>query len=303
MRRSSRSEAAGGGGVVGLGLCVVDHLYLVERLDSPDERTRYAERRVSTGGMVATALAQAAQLGCRAELLSAVGDDEAGREARRSLRTAGVQTRRMLLCPSLATTVAVVLVERRSGRRRFLVPDRRGLERRAPDFDLTPIRRGRVLLVDGHFPGQASRAVRVASERGVPVVGDFNRPTPEVLQLLRHVDFPVVPEEFARHLTPDRVSDTLLRLRDEYGGQPVVTQGARGGLYLDGGRLRRFRSPRVRVRDTTGAGDAFHGAFAAGLAEGLSLSENLARAARCGARCCTVLGGVSALLSLQSSTR
>jgi sulfofructose kinase len=250
--------------------------------------------------MVGTALVQASMLGCATRLLSLVGDDPAGRFARRVLREAGVDTRGLILSPTLPTTVAVVLVDARSGARRFLLPDRRGLERRVPDFDLAPIQPGRVLLVDGHFPAQAARAVRRAAEQGVPVVGDFNRPSPEILRLLPRVDFPIVPEEFAEQLTPGRPRDTLLRLRDEYGGQPVITRGARGGLFLEGGRVRRFRTPRVRVCDTTGAGDAFHGAFAAGLVQGLGLRRNLERAARCGARCCTRLGGVSALLALQS---
>lgn len=286
---------------MGLGLCVVDHLYRVERLDAEEERTRYGEHVVSAGGMVATALAQAALLGCGARLLSVVGNDEYGRFARRSLRATGVDTRRLVLSDELRTTVAVVLVERRSGARRFLVPDRRGLERRAPDLDLAPIRRGTVLLVDGHFPAQAARAVAAAAQHGVPVVGDFNRPSASALRLLRQVDFPVVPEEFAERFTPGRTRDTLFRLRDEFGGQPILTQGARGGLYLEGARVRRYRTPRVRVRDTTGAGDAFHGAFAAGLAQGLPLERNLARAARCGARCCSRLGGIAALLALQPS--
>ena len=297
----SRSRGSGAGGVVGLGLCVVDHLYRVERLDAEEERTRYSERVVSAGGMVATALAQAALLGCDAHLLSVVGDDDHGRFARRSLRAAGVDTRRLVLSEELPTTLAVVLVGRRSGARRFLVPDRRGLERRAPDLDLAPIRHGTVLLVDGHFPAQAARAVSAAAQRGVPVVGDFNRPSASVLRLLRQVDYPVVPEEFAERFTPGRARDTLFRLRDEFGGQPILTQGARGGLYLEGARVRRFHTPRVRVRDTTGAGDAFHGAFAAGLAQGLPLERNLARAARCGARCCSRLGGIAALLALQPS--
>ncbi len=297
----SRSRGNAAGGVVGLGLCVVDHLYRVERLDAEEERTRYGEHVVSAGGMVATALAQAALLGCGARLLSVVGNDELGRFVRRSLREAGVDTRRLVLSKALPTTLAVVLVGRRSGARRVLVPDRRGLERRAPDLDLAPIRRGTVLLLDGHFPAQAARAVSAAAQRGVPVVGDFNRPSTSVLRLLRQVDYPVVPEEFAERFTPGRARDTLFRLRDEFGGQPILTQGARGGLYLEGARVRRFHTPRVQVRDTTGAGDAFHGAFAAGLAQGLALERNLARAARCGARCCSRLGGIAALLALQPS--
>lgn len=299
----SRAGGRSGATVVGLGLTVVDHVYRTDRLVLQQERTRYSERVVSVGGMVATALSQASLLGCGARLLSAVGDDAPGRLARRTLRKAGVDTRGLVLSNRLPTTVAVVLVDRRSGARRLLVPDRRTLERCAPDFDLSAIRPGVVLLVDGHFPEQAARALRRAAELEVPVVGDFSRPSRQVLRLLPHVDFPIVPEEFAARLSPGRPHDALRWLRDAYGGQPVLTQGSRGGLYLDGGRVRRFLAPRVRPYDTTGAGDAFHGAFAAGIAQGLSFRRNLERAARCGARCCTRLGGVSALLALQSSSR
>lgn len=284
------------GRVVGLGLCVIDHLYLVEDLDPAAERTRYTGRLVCAGGMIATALAQAAQLGAEAHVLSLVGDDPEGRQVRRRLRSFGVVTRRLLRSPHLPTTVAVVLVDRRSGARRFVVPDRRALERRAPDFDLTPIRPGGVLLIDGHFPAQAKRAVRRAREVGAAVVADFHRPSPPVLALLPFVDFAVVPRAFAEAWMPGGVREALVRLREEFGATPVVTLGAQGGLWLDGARTRRFRSPRVRVIDSTGAGDTFHGAFAAGIAQGLSLERTLARAARAGALACTALGGMGRLL-------
>ena len=50
------------------------------------------------------------------------------------------------------------------------------------------------------------------------------------------------------------------------------------------------------MRDTTGAGDAFHGAFTAGLAQGLSLEANIERAAKAGARACTRHGGMTAVM-------
>jgi sulfofructose kinase len=283
--------------VIGLGLCVIDHLYLLERDDPHAERVRYVAKLVGPGGMIATAMAQAAQLGVRARVLSVVGDDAEGRAVGRRLRSFGVDTRRLLRSKRLPTTVAVVLVDRDTGKRRFVVPDRRALERRAPALDLTPIRPGAVLLVDGHFPVQALRAVRRARAEGVPVVADFHRPSPQVLPLLPYVDYPVVPREFAELWMPGRPpADTLMRLRDEYGATPVVTLGANGGIWLDGARRRRFRAPRVRAIDSTGAGDVFHGAFAAGVAQGMPLERNLARASRAGALACTALGGMSRLL-------
>src|SRR5499426_2733407 len=82
--------------VVGLGLCVVDHLYRVDGLDLGTGRLRYRERRVANGGMTATALAQAAALGCDAHLLSVVGADPEGRWLRRALRGLGVRTERLI---------------------------------------------------------------------------------------------------------------------------------------------------------------------------------------------------------------
>jgi sugar/nucleoside kinase (ribokinase family) len=282
--------------VIGLGLCVVDQLYVLDGLELDGERTRYREHVVSAGGMATTAMAEAARLGCASQLVSVLGDDAYGREVRRQLRAAGVGTRLLLRSARVPTTVAVVFVAHRGGARRFVVADRRAVERRAPALDVRSVRRGAVLLIDGHFPDDALRAVQRAAEQGVPVVADFHRPTPAALRLLPFVDHAIVPETFAAAFTPGRGRDTLFRLRDEFGCNPVLTQGARGGLWLAGARVRRFRSPRVRVRDTTGAGDAFHGAFAAGLAQALSLPDNLARAARSGARCCTGLGGVASVV-------
>ena len=100
-----------------------------------------------------------------------------------------------------------------------------------------------------------------------------------------------------RQWSPGDPERALRRLHREFGGSPVVTLGARGGIYWHEGRVRRYRSPRVRVRDTTGAGDVFHGAFAAGLAHGLALPEIVARAARAGAIACTALGATARLAS------
>ena len=287
----------GNGKVVGLGLCVLDHLYVVEDPQLTAARTRYSERIETCGGMVATALAQAAQLGCEAHLLSLVGADADGRTLRRSLTVMGVTTRRTVLSREFATTVAVVLVARRGGARRFLVPDRRSLERGAPDFDLSPIRANSVLLVDGHFPAQALRAVRRAREVGATIVADFSRPRGAALRLLPFVNFPVLPQEFADAWAGGDARRTIRELADRFGGAPVFTQGQRGGLFLDGARIRRYPAQRVTVRDTTGAGDVFHGAFAAGLAGGRGIADAVALAARAAAQCCTALGGTGRLLA------
>ena len=283
--------------VIGLGLSVIDHLYVVDQLRLAETRLRYGERLVQSGGMIGTALAQAALLGCDAHVLSLHGEDAEGRFVRRALRAAGVKTGRILRSRAAQTTVAVVLVARRGGERRFLVPDRRALERRAPRFDLSAIDRDTLLLVDGHFPAQALRAVKRARRLGATVIADLNRPRPEFLKLLPWVDYPIVSLEFGAGWTGRDPERLLRRLRAESNGTPVVTLGARGGLYLEDGRVRSYRARRVRVVDSTGAGDAFHGAFAAGLYFGLELRPALELAAHAAALNCTALGGMGRLMT------
>jgi sulfofructose kinase len=282
--------------VVGLGLCVVDHLFLVDEAPADAPRVRYRERKVSFGGMVATALAQSAALGCPSQIVSVVGEDAEGRFAAAALRSAGVGVRRLRRSRACPTSVALVLVHAKTGERRFLVPDRRAVERRAPRFDLSPIRSGTLLLVDGHYPAQAMRAVRRARRVGAVVIGDFSDSRPAYHALLPYVDYPIVPLEFGRTWGAKSASETVYALRDLYGGRPVVTEGARGALALLDGRPRRIAAPRVAVRDTTGAGDVFHGAFAAGLYHGLDELASLRLAARAAARSCTALGGPTRLL-------
>jgi sugar/nucleoside kinase (ribokinase family) len=115
--------------------------------------------------------------------------------------------------------------------------------------------------------------------------------------MLPFVDYPILPEEFGEAWGVGGVRETLRALHARYGATPAITQGRRGVLVLHEGRVRRIRPPRVRVRDTTGAGDVFHGAFAAGLVEGRDVPDALSLAARAAALSCTALGGFGRLMT------
>ncbi len=74
----------------------------------------------------------------------------------------------------------------------------------------------------------------------------------------------------------------------------VVKRGAQGALIVDERGARPVGAPRVRVVDTTGAGDCFDGALAVALSEGQELDAAVRFATHAAALACTLLGAQEA---------
>jgi len=117
-------------------------------------------------------------------------------------------------------------------------------------------------------------AVEVAADRGLDVVLNPAPARDLPTSILRHVDFLTPNETEARALAGRPPDDDIdpetvsAELRDLGVGTVVLTLGGDGALVDDGTERVRVPTPDVDVVDTTGAGDAFNGAFAVALAEG-----------------------------------
>ncbi len=86
-------------------------------------------------------------------------------------------------------------------------------------------------------------------------------------------------------------------LRNSGPEKVVITLGGDGAAFAGPEGSGHVQPPRVEAVDTTGAGDAFCGALAAGLAEGKDLSAAVRFACAAGALCCTVRGAQPSLPS------
>jgi ribokinase len=101
--------------------------------------------------------------------------------------------------------------------------------------------------------------------------------------LLEIVDYLIVNEtELAFFSNQDQVSedlDLLIQYAKQFRHNPdqtiIVTLGAEGVLCISGDQIIRIEGIPVEAVDTTGAGDCFTGAFAAGISEGAALEDAL----------------------------
>ncbi len=263
--------------VLGLGAVAVDEILHIDHYPPADakEQVRHRERRC--GGLAATALVAAARLGCRCAYAGVLGTDDASAFAASCMEQEGIDLSQAQRRAEAQIIRSTIVADRGSGSRNIFF-DLNGVVGAGdhwPPEEL--IHNTRVLLVD--FIGMKGmiRAARLARAAGVPVVADLEDDSaPGFAELLGLVDHLVLSHEFALRYTgevePARAAQKLWQA-----GRALVaiTCGAAGYWICTGGPPIHHPAFAVETLDTTGCGDIFHGAYAAGLAQGLSLDTCL----------------------------
>jgi len=136
-------------------------------------------------------------------------------------------------------------------------------------------------------------AVDRARNQGVPIVMDTGSYKPWSEPLLYGIDYLIAPEKFVVAQQPAAgTPDEAHRLAYEQFTPLVfgVTQGDRGGRYLDAQGAHQYDAVAVHAVDTCGAGDTFHGAFALAIALGKNVPGAFDIAAWAASRKCATLG-------------
>ncbi|GAB3913409.1 ribokinase [Kibdelosporangium lantanae] len=253
--------------VIVVGSANADLVVSVDRRPGPGETVLGSDTEVLPGGKGANTAVAAARLGAGVALVGAVGDDQYGRMLRESLDQAGVDTT-ALHTSDRPTGVAYIFVTP-DGENSILVSPGANSALSADDVQLAA---GRVLVASLEVPlPTVEHAVAVATKHGIRAVVNVSPIAELSAQTLAALDPIVVNEHEAEAmLGPEADPRGLLDLGPR---SAVVTLGARGALVIEADGVREIESPRVRAVDTTGAGDAFTGALAAKLAEGLSLAD------------------------------
>jgi ribokinase len=280
------ASSAASGHIAVVGSTNLDLIAYTPRIPGPGE-TIIGDRFVmGFGGKGANQAVMARLLGATVTMVNCVGDDAYGTLTRDNLAGFGIDVSHVYTA-SGASGVAPIWVEPDGTNRIIVVP--------GANHALTPEQAAEAVaglpaldLVVGQFeiPQRVTAAAFAAARRrGAttilnPAPGDTVDP-----QLLALSDW-IVPNqvELGRITEGAGVDDdTSLRVaRRRLGHGLVVTVGAAGAvLVTDDDAVHRFPPPRVVARDTTGAGDAFVGAFAYSLAAG----DDPATATRVGVAC------------------
>ena len=257
---------------------------------------------IDTGGCAANVAVGLAKLGAAAAVAGKVGKDAFGDFIVHDLAAKRIDTSHVARSEVAGTSKTVILP--------VVGQDRRFIHTFGANADFTVseiadslsaatriLYLGGYLILPGVRPDALADLLRSAKERGIRTILDVAVPragdaSMESLDpVLPHVDYFLPNDEEAQALTgekePRRQAERFLTAGC---GTAIITQGDRGTLLMDAGRVLEAPVFPVEYVDGSGAGDGFAAGFLFGLSEGWPAEETLRFASAVGASACRRLG-------------
>lgn len=301
----------GGGGrlvimpnnILVLGSSNVDLILKVPRFNNPGETLRAESLTTVFGGKGANQAIAAKQLGAEVTLITRLGDDHYGRSYRRYLTQKGLNPKSIFLDKEVPTGMAFIELDPR-GENRIVVAQGSNKSLSVKDLKKCSslFRRTSIFVTQLEIPFETvTLGLQMAKDSGALTLLNPSPFRPLSSEILSQINFLVPNELEAQALTGlkmrkdqdlPKIAERLLK-----GGvkNVVITLGPKG-LYFKNDREEIWmKAFKVKVVDTTAAGDAFLGGLACALAEGKLIREALRFANAAGALATTKLGAQPSL--------
>lgn len=261
--------------IAGLGAGVMDYLQVVDTFPKMNTKMRSSVADLQCGGSAMTALVTLAQLGVATMALTVVGKDPIGEMIMKDLENHGVNTKLIQKKAQHLSSLSSVLIAKET---RTII----GHYELEDKLDLKKIkdsvwRSVQLLHLDGHHAAAALLAARKVRKLGGLISVDGGHASPDIEALLPYAHIMIMSETFLLERAKQKeIGVHMKQLYQKY--QPrvlIITRGEKGVWYWDGDRVKKVPAFKVNAKDTTGAGDVFHGAFLYGYLKGWPLLKSI----------------------------
>ena len=282
--------------VVVVGSTMIDMVAYVKKVPHAGETVTGDSFALGFGGKGANQAVMARRLGARVSMVNTLGDDVFGDTTLSNFQEQGIDVT-FVSRTSGASGVAPIWVEPDGSNRIICVPGANNAMTPAEAKSALESLKGYDIVIGQlEIPQevtiQAFATARSYGARTVLNPAPFATISPELIALS---DWIIPNESEFAGMHPQGLEPTsdeiILELARTLNTRFAVTLGDQGAAFttLDG-RVERVHAPQVTAIDSTGAGDAFVGAFSVGLALGLPDRQAIALGCACASDSVTRLG-------------
>jgi sulfofructose kinase len=273
--------------VLCVGAASYDLVFHVDHHPQPDEKVVAESFIQCGGGPAANASVTVSRMGLKSAFAGYLGWDLFGRLHMEELQSAGVNTE-LVVRGEYPTPVSSVWVKL-SGERSLVNYRSTDSVLHSDILDFTNIH-PKVILFDGHEPELSASLLNEAHTKGIKTVLDAGSWNNGTAQLFDKVGYLVCAEQFAYEAAGTFSPVEAIGKLISHNPCVVITLGREGLIWRNAGGEGRIPAFQVAVKDSTGAGDVFHGAFAGCIALGKGWEYTLRYSSAAAALSCTRFG-------------
>jgi ribokinase len=249
------------------------------------------------GGKGANQAVAVSRLGGTVKMVGAIGRDSFGRELINSLETAGVDVT-YIVDKKITTGTAFIIVDQRGENRIITVSGANGS---IVDKDIENLEEliagASFVILQFEIPLETNEhIIELALKHKIPVILNPAPPISIPDEIFKKISILIVNETeaefFSKCIVVDVASGFVAAeaLRAKGSKIVIVTLGEQGALVVAENFRYQVPARKVKVVDTTGAGDTFVGAFAVASLEGKTTGEALEYAIKAGTLAVTRFG-------------
>ncbi|MBR2836727.1 carbohydrate kinase family protein [Candidatus Saccharibacteria bacterium] len=239
--------------------------------------------KYSVGGGGVNSAITFSRNGHEAILMSNIGRDAAGAAVMRTLDYENVDSSYVNYAERRGTGTSVILLDSKSGERTILTYrgasekfdnfNEEDLDLIQPDWLYVTTLRGDMDTLARFFKKAKQMGTRVMFNPGVKELADKR-----LVELLAGVDVLLVNKSEAAEIVPGNMLTELLYRLNNYAPIVIITDSSMGGIAGEresGDKYRFGLYEDAKIKDATGAGDAFGSGFLAHFANGKSFRQSL----------------------------
>lgn len=256
--------------IIVVGHAALDSIYRIGAFPTEPTKVRALEHLEAGGGSGANAATAIARLAGKVEFWCRLGADDAGRRICEGLAADHIDTRYVMLFDGARSSQSAVIVDAHGERLIISDPDH-GVPAETDWLPLDHILGAGAVLSDMRWIEGTEAAFGMAKQHGVPTIADIDVTAgAHARRFLPQIEYAIFSEPGLGRFAPQTAIEDGLAQAIAFGARHAgVTRGGDGYVWL----TREFgmrHQPAFAIEpvDTTGAGDAFHGAFAWALAQG-----------------------------------
>ena len=247
------------------------------------------------GGPAPVASFAIKSLGGEAEFIGRFGDDDAADYLKSELLNSGISIQKSIDVVDAQTSQSHIF-EDRKGERMLAVFNEEKLtnDKSLPAFEFSE---NQSYLVDTNWIEAAHQVAVESYKYNVNCVVDLDNFTKSNLldDVVNFASHPIFSETGLNRFTDNMpIIDALKSLYQKNQKFYAVTLGAKGVYWIENGDIFHCQSPKINVKETNGAGDVFHGAFAQFIRTKTS-KEAIELATATASLKCTRSGGIKTL--------